>query len=47
VCGSCEHEGNHKGEAPPLFAGLSKRPEPTEEKAFDVPVTVLFREGNN
>ena len=44
-CGSCEHEGHHKGEAPPLFAGLSKRP--TEEKAFDVPVTVLYREGNN
>ena len=44
-CGSCDHEGHHKGEAPPLFAGLSKRP--SEEKEFDVPVTVLYREGNN
>jgi MerR family transcriptional regulator, copper efflux regulator len=42
-CGDCDHEGHHKGEAPPLFAGLSKR----AEKEFDVPVTVLFREGNN
>jgi len=44
-CGVCDHQGHHKGEAPPLFAGLSKRP--SEEKAFDVPVTVLYREGNN
>jgi MerR family transcriptional regulator, copper efflux regulator len=43
-CGVCDHQGHHKGEAPPLFAELSnKRREPD----FDVPVTVLFREGNN
>ena len=51
-CGACDHQGHHKGEAPPLFAGLSKRA-PAEgggtndKKDFDVPVTVLFREGNN
>ena len=49
-CGACDHQGHQKGEAPPLFAGLSKR---HEEKEFDVPVTVLNRdaltprEGNN
>jgi DNA-binding transcriptional MerR regulator len=43
-CGDCEHEGHHRGDAPALFAGLSKRP-----AEFDVPVTVLTprREGNN
>ncbi len=44
-CGDCDHQGHHKGEAPPLFAGLSKR-----EKPFDVPVELLDRlrrEGNN
>ena len=47
-CGDCDHQGHHKGEAPPLFAGLSKRPSSDEkDKAFDVPVTVLYREGNN
>src|SRR5216110_2345479 len=46
-CGDCDHQGHHKGEAPPLFAGLSKRPSDEKEKAFDVPVTVLYREGNN
>jgi DNA-binding transcriptional MerR regulator len=47
-CGACDHQGHHKGEAPPLFAGLSpKRHEKDGEKAFDVPVTVLYREGNN
>jgi MerR family copper efflux transcriptional regulator len=50
-CGDCDHQGHHKGEAPPLFAGLSKR-QPVEsqdekDKPFDVPVTVLYREGNN
>ena len=44
-CGECNHQGHHKGEAPLLFAGLSKRS--PEEKEFDVPVTVLYREGNN
>jgi MerR family copper efflux transcriptional regulator len=44
-CGECNHQGHHKGEAPLLFAGLSKRS--SEEKEFDVPVTVLYREGNN
>ena len=46
-CGACEHQGHHKGEAPPLFAGLSMRTVPERDKDFDVPVTVLFREGNN
>jgi DNA-binding transcriptional MerR regulator len=47
-CGVCDHQGHHKGEAPPLFAGLSKRaPAEGDKKDFDVPVTVLFREGNN
>src|SRR5207249_4388594 len=48
-CGDCDHQGHHKGEAPPLFAGLSgTRPKNEDaEKDFDVPVTVLFREGNN
>jgi DNA-binding transcriptional MerR regulator len=44
-CGDCDHQGHHKGEAPPLFAGVTKRPPQGEEKDF-VPVTVLFREGN-
>jgi DNA-binding transcriptional MerR regulator len=43
-CGVCDHQGHHKGEVPPLFAGLAGRP---SEKDFDVPVTVLYREGNN
>jgi hypothetical protein len=31
-----------------LFAGLSQRPAAGDEKRdFDVPVTGLFREGNN
>jgi len=48
-CGDCDHQGHHKGEAPPLFAGLSKRTtdEKVERKEFDVPVTGLYREGNN
>jgi MerR family transcriptional regulator, copper efflux regulator len=52
-CGSCDHQGHQKGDAPPLFAGLSKRPSPDDVKEFDVPVTVLTRdaltprEGNN
>jgi hypothetical protein len=54
ACGECDHHGHHRGEAPPLFAGLSRRPASGVEDApkerakdFDVPVTVLFREGNN
>ena len=48
-CSECDPQGHTKGEAPPLFAGLSKRPVPehTQTKDYDVPVTVLFREGNN
>jgi DNA-binding transcriptional MerR regulator len=48
-CGACDHEGHHKGEAPALFAGISKRSPgtPVDDKPFDVPVTVLLREGNN
>ena len=45
-CGVCDHEGHQRGEAPALFAGLSK---PGGAKDYDVPVTVLFplrREGN-
>ena len=50
-CGACDHQGHQKGEAPPLFAGLSSKRH--EEKEFDVPVNVLNRdalsprEGNN
>jgi DNA-binding transcriptional MerR regulator len=49
ACGECDHHGHHRGEAPPLFAGLSRRDEvvPPKDKEFDVPVTVLYREGNN
>ncbi len=53
ACGSCDHNGHQRGEAPPLFAGLSLRsadePAPSKDKAkdFDVSVTVLYREGNN
>jgi len=49
ACGSCDHHGHLKGEAPPLFAGLSRREDTAvpKDKAFDVPVTVLYREGNN
>ena len=25
ACGDCDHHGHHKGDAPPLFAGLSRR----------------------
>jgi DNA-binding transcriptional MerR regulator len=47
-CGVCGHQGHSRGDAPSLFAGLSRRPEPAAaEKAFDVPVSVLHREGNN
>jgi DNA-binding transcriptional MerR regulator len=83
ACGDCDHHGHQKGEAPPLFAGLSRRGSPVclttaagladelaapaatasstgsagstdsigqskdKPKDFDVPVTVLYREGNN
>ncbi|HWU89872.1 MAG TPA: MerR family transcriptional regulator [Kofleriaceae bacterium] len=52
ACGECDHHGHHKGEAPPLFAGLSRRGEGRpdggkDDKPFDVPITVLYREGNN
>jgi MerR family copper efflux transcriptional regulator len=47
-CGGCDHHGHHKGDAPPLFAGLSKpKTQPTDKKTYDVPVTVLYREGSN
>jgi MerR family transcriptional regulator, copper efflux regulator len=49
-CGACDHQGHHKGEAPPLFAGLTTKKSATTPSApttFDVPVTVLSREGNN
>ena len=65
ACGVCDHHGHQKGEAPRLFAGLSRLPgqpaagtagpaspasndEPRDKpRDFDVPVTVLYREGNN
>lgn len=48
ACGDCDHHGHLKGDAPPLFAGLSRRPSVDDkEKLFDVPVTLLYREGNN
>ena len=50
ACGECDHHGHQRGEAPPLFAGLSRRPAedgPKEKSKDFVPVTVLFREGNN
>jgi MerR family transcriptional regulator, copper efflux regulator len=46
-CGACDHQGHHPEHTPPLFAGLSKRPTAEEDKPFDVPVNVLYREGNN
>lgn len=45
ACGDCDHHGHHRGEAPPLFAHLSRAPE--RDKPYDVPVSVLYREGNN
>jgi DNA-binding transcriptional MerR regulator len=42
-CGACDHQGHQPGEAPPLVAGLT----PNKEKTYDVPVAVLYREGNN
>ncbi|MCX5746475.1 MAG: MerR family DNA-binding protein [Proteobacteria bacterium] len=44
-CGRCDHHGHQRDEAPPLFAGLSRQR--ADDKGFDVPVTVLYREGNN
>ena len=44
-CGACNHQGHQKGEAPPLFAGLSRRPSSVDDdKEFDVPVTGLSRD---
>jgi hypothetical protein len=51
ACGECDHHGHQRGDAPPLFAGLSRRqpdePAPSRDKSkdFDVPVTVLFPRG--
>src|SRR5215468_7009659 len=65
ACGVCDHHGHQKGEAPRLFAGLSRPPghaaaspaspaspgshddNRDKPRDFDVPVTVLYREGNN
>ncbi len=45
-CAACDHHGHQKDKAPLLFAGLSK-PASSDEKPFDVPVSGLYREGNN
>ena len=51
ACGDCDHHGHQRGGAPPLFAGLSRRPggcgDDARDKgrAFDVPVAVLYRDG--
>jgi MerR family transcriptional regulator, copper efflux regulator len=52
ACGECDHHGHHKGEAPSLFVGVARQPpaekdKDAKDKPFDVPVTVLYREGNN
>src|SRR4051794_30957536 len=40
ACGDCDHHGHHRGDAPPLFAGLSRRASggavDDKEKPFDV-----------
>jgi MerR family copper efflux transcriptional regulator len=46
-CSACDHQGHHKGEAPPLFAGLVKETSRKTDTEFDVPLKVLSREGNN
>ena len=46
-CAACDHHGHQKDKAPLLFAGLSKPTQPEGEKLFDVPVSGLYREGNN
>jgi len=58
-CGTCGHQGHHQGEAPPLFAGLSRRPDdhhphghghphgPAPATEYDVPATTLLKEGHN
>jgi MerR family copper efflux transcriptional regulator len=55
-CGVCGHQGHHQGEAPPLFAGLSRRgagscggPSDGDLRGYDVPVTTLLvsKEGQN
>lgn len=50
ACRSCDHHGHSKGEAPPLFAGLSRKTAGHADDDKDpgfVPVTVLYREGSN
>lgn len=37
-CGSCGHQGHERGQAPPLFAGLSRTGDGAD---FDVPVSDL------
>nr|MBP6839572.1 MerR family transcriptional regulator [Kofleriaceae bacterium] len=52
-CGTCDHHGHTRAKAPHLFAGLSRRADGPNaggdgkrEREFDVPVRVLYREGN-
>src|SRR4051812_40757323 len=47
ACGACDHHGHHKGEAPPLFAGLSTPRATPGQREFDVPVKVLYREDSS
>jgi DNA-binding transcriptional MerR regulator len=45
-CGACGHQGHVQGDAPQLFAGLSRRGDTGgDRREFDVPVTGLYREG--
>jgi MerR family copper efflux transcriptional regulator len=52
-CGVCGHQGHHRGDAPPLFAGLSRRGSgctgDSDPRGFDVPVSTLLvsKEGQN
>jgi DNA-binding transcriptional MerR regulator len=47
-CGHCDHHGHTANKAPGLFAGLSRRAdEPAATPNDFVPISVLYREGNN
>ena len=52
-CRTCGHQGHQRGEAPRLFAGLSSPATAdspvttTPVTTIDVPLSALYREGNN